>query len=228
MTNDLVPIGAVFAESGYFLDAKDQAKALVKIMAGRSLGLSEVASMTGINIIKGKLSLESVTMAAILKGRGKYDYRIREHSNTQCKIEFFEGPARDGDSLGISEFSLEDAKTAGLFERNPNYKKYPRNMLFARAMSNGIKWFCPDTFGCSAYTPGEMDAGADEDGEIIEGIAQEVEMFEKDLEEFNEFKAMVLELKELEYTLPGIYSEVVEEFGNGYDMSQISQVLKNG
>ena len=27
-----------------------------------------------------------------------------------------------------------------------NWKNYPRNMLFARAMTNGARWFCPDVY----------------------------------------------------------------------------------
>ena len=29
-------------------------------------------------------------------------------------------------------------------------------MLFARAISNGVKWFCPDVFAGPVYTPEEM------------------------------------------------------------------------
>jgi hypothetical protein len=35
--------------------------------------------------------------------------------------------------------------------------KFPRNMLFARAMSNGVKWYCPDvTSGVTVYSEGEI------------------------------------------------------------------------
>lgn len=35
-------------------------------------------------------------------------------------------------------------------------------MLFARALSNGVRWFCPDVFaGNVVYVPGELD------GEIV-------------------------------------------------------------
>ena len=42
-------------------------------------------------------------------------------------------------------------------------------MLFARAMSNGVKWFCPNIFlGVPVYTLEELGAKVDEDGEVIE------------------------------------------------------------
>ena len=47
--------------------------------------------------------------------------------------------------------------------------KFPRNMLFARSLSNGVKWFCPDIFlGAPVYTPDELGATVDEQGEVIE------------------------------------------------------------
>lgn len=42
-------------------------------------------------------------------------------------------------------------------------------MLFARAISNGVKFFCPDIFlGATVYTPDELGATVNEDGEVIE------------------------------------------------------------
>jgi hypothetical protein len=47
--------------------------------------------------------------------------------------------------------------------------KFPRNMLFARCISNGVKWFCPDIFlGAPVYTPEELGATVDRDGTVIE------------------------------------------------------------
>ena len=45
-----------------------------------------------------------------------------------------------------------DAKAA----QTKNMDKYPQNMLFARAMSNGVKWYTPDIFAGPVYTPEEM------------------------------------------------------------------------
>ena len=42
-------------------------------------------------------------------------------------------------------------------------------MLFARAMSNGVRWFCPDVAMTPLYTPAELSAQVDgESGEVIE------------------------------------------------------------
>lgn len=195
MTNALIPsdmtissLGQIFAQSGYFSDAKDAAQAVVKILAGRELGLPPIASMTGINIIKGKVSLSATVMASVLRNRQGYDYKVLDHNEKGCKIEFF----RNNQSLGISKFDLDDAKQAGLLNGD-NYKKYPRNMLFARAMSNGIRWFCPEVLGGGlAYTPGELEAGADSEGE--EEAKNEIIDFAEYLEEDEEITTRIKEL----------------------------------
>lgn len=162
-TPDVMTLGTVFTKSGYFQDAREAAQAVVKILAGQELGFGPVASMTGIYIVKGRVSLSANLIAAAVKKGGKYNYRVAELSETACKIVFFEGK----EEIGQSSFTMEDAKVAGLVTEN--YRKFARNMLFARAMSNGAKWFCADVFGGPAYTPDELGAAIDmETGEMLE------------------------------------------------------------
>lgn len=158
--SDLRQLGQVFAKSGFFSDVREEAQAIVKIMAGGELGFPPITSMTGIYIVKGKVSLSANLMAARVKSSGKYDFRVKEMSATKCAIEFFQ----NGESIGVSDFTIEDAKKAG----TQNIDKFPRNMLYARAMSNGCKWFCPDIFAGGIYTPEELGAPVNEDGEVIE------------------------------------------------------------
>jgi len=160
---DVMTLGAVFTKSGYFQDAREANQAIVKILAGQELGFGPVASMTGINIVKGKVSLSANLIAAAVKKGGKYNYRVAELTPTACKIVFFEGK----EQIGESSFTMEDAAAAGI--ANENYRKYARNMLFARAMSNGAKWFTADVFGGPVYTPDELGAKIDmETGEMLE------------------------------------------------------------
>lgn len=162
--NDLQTLGQVFVKSKFFSDATDAAQAIVKVMAGAELGFPPIASMTGVYIVKGKVSLSANLIAAAIKKSGKYNFRVRQLSNEACKIEFFEA----GESIGFSEFTIKEGQAAGLTE-NPTWKKFPRNMLYARAMSNGAKWYCPDIFGGPIYTPDELGATIDgETGEMIE------------------------------------------------------------
>lgn len=154
----LTELGKILAQSGYFADAKEAAQAVVKVLAGQELGFPPISSMTGIFIVKGRVTLSANMIAAAVKRTGKYNYLVRQMDNEKCVIEFYEGEHK----IGVSTFTKEDAVTAGL-ANSENYRHYPRNMLFARAMSNGAKWYCPDIFGGPIYTPDEL--GATIDGE---------------------------------------------------------------
>ncbi|HXI17615.1 MAG TPA: hypothetical protein VNM48_14730 [Chloroflexota bacterium] len=163
---DTLTLGKVFAQSGYFKDARDQAQAVVKILAGAELGIPAVASMTGIYIVKERITLSANPMGAIIKRSGRYDYRVRELSATIANLEFFQRIDGKWEVIGESVFTWPDAVAAGL-AGGDNWRKHPRNMLFARALSNGAKWHCPDVFaGGPIYTPEEL--GADVDGETGE------------------------------------------------------------
>jgi hypothetical protein len=161
--------GRLLAASGYF-DAKgegNQAIAMMatKIIAGREMGIGPFASVNGVHIIQGKPSVGANLMAAAVKGSGRYDYRVREMTNDVCKIEFLQRNGDKLESLGISEFTKSDAIKA----KTQNMDKFPRNMLFARAMSNGVRWYCPDIFsGNVVYVPEELGADVDEDGNVVD------------------------------------------------------------
>jgi hypothetical protein len=160
---ELQTLGAVLVRSGFFADTKDAAQACVKVMAGMELGFPAIASITGVYIVKGKVSLSANLMAAAIKRSGKYNYRVRQLDEAGCSIEFFEG----GESLGVSSFTKADAQNAGLV--GETWKKFFRNMAFARALSNGAKWYTPDIFGGPIYTPEELGATVDgESGEVVE------------------------------------------------------------
>ena len=151
------------AGSGFFQDAKAANQAIVKILAGQELGFGAFASMTGVAIIQGKPAIGANLQAAAVKRTGKYNYRITEMSNEACEVAFLEA----GQEVGRSRFTMEDAKAAQLTGKD-NWRKFPRNMLFARAISNGVKWYAPDIFnGATVYTPDELGAVEDADGNII-------------------------------------------------------------
>jgi len=153
----------LFMKSGFFKDAGDVAKAAVKILAGRELGIGAFASIQGISLIQGKLNLSANLQAALLKKSGKYDFKVLQHTNKICQIEFF---YKNGKAIGVETFSIDDAKQAGLLS-NQVWAKYPKNMLFARCLTNGIRFHCPDIGeGSTLYDEYEASSFEEKKGEI--------------------------------------------------------------
>lgn len=166
--DDAMKAAQAMAASGFFQDARQAAQAVVKILAGQELGVGPFTSMTGVYIIQGRPALSANIMAAAVKRSGRYNFRVAELTDLRCEIIFFES----GQECGRSSFTAEEARKAG----TKNMDKYPRNMLYARAISNGVRWFCPDVLGGSpVYTPEELGASVNEDGQVIDVQPEPVE-----------------------------------------------------
>jgi hypothetical protein len=144
-------LGAIMVKSGYFKDTREEAQAIVKILYGAELGFGPIASMLGCYIVDGRPSLSAQLIASAIQKSGTYRYRVREWTDSRCRIEFFDR----GESVGESTFSLDDANRAGLANKQ-TWKQYPKAMLWARAMSQGARAYTPDVFNGAIYTPDEL------------------------------------------------------------------------
>lgn len=156
---EMFKLADVFVKSGRFASERDVTQALVKIQAGKELGLQPIQAMMNIHIIQGKVTLGASVIAGLIKSSGKYDYLVLENTNEKCSIQFYQINF-DGSKTELgppSDFTLEDAKAAGLLSKD-NWKKFPRNMLFSRALTNGARWYTPDVFGGPVYVPDELDS----------------------------------------------------------------------
>ena len=160
--------------SGFFPTIKSASQALVKIQAGRELGFGPVASMMGIHVIQTRertsIQLSANMLANLVRRSGTYDFDVLEHDEKHCAIRFL----RAGRAIGESRFTMDDAKRAGLAERDV-WKAYPKNMLYAAAMRNGAKWFCSEVLlgAPMPLSDSEPEAGSVdvETGEVFEGEA---------------------------------------------------------
>lgn len=205
--NDVMTLAKNFAESGMFADVKQVQQAFVKIMAGQEIGIPPFAAMSGVHIIQGKPTIGAGLIASRVKGSGKYDYKVVQQDEKACSIDFYQGKEK----IGNSTFTIEEAKKAG----TKNLDKFPKNMLFARAISNGVKWYCPDVFSGPVYTPEEMETvTVDVSHEVVEPNYELALTSCQDLEELAEVykkmpKAKQVEFKQLTADLKKSLSEEV-------------------
>jgi hypothetical protein len=100
-------------------------------------------SMASIYMVSGRLALTAKAMASLIKKSANYDYKIEKLDETECVISFIQDIGGKEDILGKSTFTIKDAAKAGIVN-GKNWQSYPRNMLFARALSNGVRWYCPE------------------------------------------------------------------------------------
>lgn len=166
--DELQTLGNLFYESGAFPDIQTAAQAMIKILCGSELGFDPITSMSAIHFINGKPVLSAAAQAALIKDSGKYDFRIVEHSAMRCNIELFsKSEAGEWQPLAVEEFTIDDAKRAGLTSgaNREAWDKHPKNMLFARCVSNALRFHCADLL--------HSEIGDPEEGEPAEFTEQQ-------------------------------------------------------
>lgn len=154
---DLPTLGKLLVASGYFTDTTSAAKALVKVIAGRDIGIGPVAAMNNIFIVQNRLAMGYALVGAMIKRSLRYDYRVKSLTKDGCVLTFLQKVDGVWVEVGESSFTKEDADLAGLRRRGGAWQTYPRNMYFARALTNGARMYCPDVFLGGVYDPDELD-----------------------------------------------------------------------
>ena len=158
--NEVMTFAQVAVRSGTF-GLKNIEEAAFRILYGRELGMSVFQSIMGIDIIQGRPGLKAGTVASLIQRSGRYEYRVGDWDHLKCVIEFYDG----GQVLGKSTFTIDDAKRAGVYKDGSNWSKYPKAMLFARAITQGARAYCPSIFFGPIYSSEEL---ADGIGDVID------------------------------------------------------------
>jgi hypothetical protein len=159
MSTALVPVDQVermalaVAKSGLFgVKTPDQAMALMLI--AQAEGLHPAIAARDYHVINGRPTLKADAMMARFQTAGG-SVRWGEYTNHRV-VGTFSHP--QGGSVEI-EWTLDMAMAAGL-TKNPTWKSYPRQMLRARCISEGIRTVFPGVV-VGTYTPEEAeDMGA--------------------------------------------------------------------
>jgi hypothetical protein len=140
--------------------------AAIIILKGRELGLSFMTAMAHIHVIKGKPSMSAELMQAMArKNVPGLKIVIIESSSEKAIVKFLR--PETGSEWFTLTFSMDDARKAELLS-NPSWKKYPRAMLWSRAIAAGLRTICPEALMGISYTPEELGAHVNEQGDVIE------------------------------------------------------------
>jgi len=155
MSTALVPVDQVermalaVAKSGLFgVKTPDQAMALMLI--AQAEGLHPAIAATHYHVINGRPTLKADAMMARFQTAGG-SVRWGEYTDKRV-VGTFSHP--QGGSVEI-EWTLDMAMAAGL-TKNPTWKSYPRQMLRARCISEGIRTVFPGVV-VGTYTPEEAE-----------------------------------------------------------------------
>lgn len=112
------------------------------ILFGAELGIGPMQSLAKIDIVEGRPAPRAELGRALAMAAG-HEVWVEESTNTRVTVT---GRRRGSQRTSSVTFSMDDAKRAGLAGR-PNYQKYPRQMLLARASSELCRQMFPDVLG---------------------------------------------------------------------------------
>lgn len=127
---------------------------------------------TSLYIVQGRIAIQSNLIATEIKNSSNYDYEVVEHTDKICTIDIHHKSKRTGEwsKIGTVSYGTDDAEREGHSGKD-TYKTIPKNMYFARAITNAYKWYAPNLFSMPVNTIEEF--GYDKD--TIEGEYQNIE-----------------------------------------------------
>lgn len=145
---DMEKMAACMANSGLF-GVKNPVQALALMLIAQAEGMHPATAARDYHVIQGRPSLKADAMLARFQAAGgKVEWH--EYTETVCAATFSH-PA--GGSVEI-EWTIEMAKKASLTGKDV-WKQYPRAMLRARVISEGIRTVYPGVLA-GMYTPEEV------------------------------------------------------------------------
>lgn len=120
------------------------------LQKAKALNLNPVNALNGgMYCVNGKVEMSAVMMATLIRNAGHSFTKDKRSDNTVCILH---GKRKDNGDTWTESFSIADAKRAGIYKNT--WEKFPRNMLFARALSNLARQLFPDVIG-GCYVEGE-------------------------------------------------------------------------
>lgn len=174
---------------------------LLVLLAAHDLGIPATQALSKLHVVDGKLGMSAEMMVALVLRDG---HELWADSTNGAEHQIAYGRRKGSAEVTRSEFTLEDARTAGLADR-ATWKKYPRSMLWARAVSSLCRQAFPDAVAGVSYTPDEI-APADKEmpvgeegagkSEAIKQVAPSVELSTEIVEGIQTLSDAIAELKE--------------------------------
>jgi hypothetical protein len=114
---------------------KSEGEIVAVLLAGQELGLPPMASLRGLQVVRGKVIISYDTMIALLRRAG---YRIEWLASTATEATL--RLTAPGGSTHTETWGEERAKKAGLWGKG-TWSQYPDTMLRARCVSSAARSF---------------------------------------------------------------------------------------
>ena len=141
------------------------ANAFIAAETGIALGLEPLQALQSITVVKGKATLSSDLMAAVIRGAG-HKLRVTENGPESVTVTLIRRD--DPDFKYTVTWDREKATRAGLWGQKGPWSQYPTKMLRARAISEVARQGASETLMGMIYTPEDFNTTVTDTGDIVE------------------------------------------------------------
>ncbi|MBK8477772.1 MAG: hypothetical protein IPL39_16150 [Opitutaceae bacterium] len=123
------------AASGFAPKGMDKPESImVAIQLGAELGLTPMSALQNIGVINGRPGIYGDAALALVRSSGLLESYEQAYTGDGDKLTCKVTARRKGDPVAITtEFSVGDAKAAGLWGKQGPWSQYPRRMLLFRS-----------------------------------------------------------------------------------------------
>ena len=135
------------------------AEATAAILLGAEVGLSPLAALRSVYMVKGTPAMYARTLHALVTSRGHQVWTVTERDDAVTVA----GKRKGSDHVEEVTWTLARATAAGFAKANPNYRTNPRAMLWARAVGDVARRIAPDVLlGIPEASVEELGGAVDE------------------------------------------------------------------
>ena len=155
MSNSLIPVAdvqtmAIAIAKSQLFGMKTPEQALALMLVAQSEGLHPARAALEYHIIQGRPALKADAMLARFQQHGG---KVIWKDYTDEKVSGLFSHPSGGEVL--IDWTIDRAKQAGVYGKNPTWKSYPRAMLRSRCISEGVRTVFPGV-SVGVYTVEEV------------------------------------------------------------------------
>lgn len=217
---DAIQIADILAKSD-FVPKDFQNKSgniLVALQWGAEIGLQPLQALQNIAIINGRPAIWGDAMLALVRQSGLL-VAIKEEQTDKmatCTVQ------RKGEEPYTTTFTMEDAKRAGLANRN-TWSAYPKRMMQMRARAYALRDVFPDVLKGMAIAEEEKDKEIDVTPEIVQSEQPKANSGAKALKERLKSKVVETQTDVVSIDLSQYYTAIA----NAENLEQLKVIAGN-
>lgn len=134
------------------------------VLGGADLGIAPTRATSTLNLLGGRISMSAQAMLGLAYRDAGVRMQVNVSTDERCEATF----TREGHEARTVDFTIEEARKAGLIKDKSGWAKYPKDMLLARTITRGLRYVAADVV-TGLYSIEELN-----DGEVPAELSQEV------------------------------------------------------